>query len=83
MNAPMGPAGRGVVLAVLVSVALTAPALRAGDAVEPGEIRTKPTWSCMGIDWPFAGDDNTISRGRRSSAAACSAWRRARPMSSG
>jgi len=58
MNAPMGPAGRGVVLAVLVSVALTAPALRAGDAVEPGEIRTKPTWSCMGIDWPFAGDDN-------------------------
>lgn len=34
------------------------PGLRAGDNIEPGNIKTCPTWNCVGINWYFKGDEN-------------------------
>jgi hypothetical protein len=56
-------------------------ALHAADAVEPAEVSTRPTWSCMGINWPFQADGN-----RNASVAVAfrrtgtSEWRPALPL---
>ena len=58
MNAFIRPTvGRGAAV-LIAALALATAVARAGDAVQPGEVTAKATWACMGIDWPFAGDDN-------------------------
>ncbi|KKL67139.1 hypothetical protein LCGC14_2137970, partial [marine sediment metagenome] len=43
-------------LAVLLAAACSEG--RGANRIEPGDIRARPPWSCMGINWPFSGDDN-------------------------
>ena len=35
---------------------------RPGDAVVPGQVAIRPTWSCVGINWHFTGDANRNAR---------------------
>jgi hypothetical protein len=46
------------VAAGAVWLAAACPLVGAGEAVEPGRIAAKPTWCCMGLTWPYAGDEN-------------------------
>jgi hypothetical protein len=69
-------------LCTIALVALTAPALRAENAVRPGEfIIEPPTLICLGFEWAISGDDNrnaTVDVSYR--RAGDSQWRDALPL---
>src|SRR5687767_8386240 len=45
-----------VVLAVMIWAGLRLAC--AGDATTAEKAQAQPTWQCLGITWPYAGDDN-------------------------
>jgi len=57
--ASAAPAVRWVKPLLAVILAFSAPQARGADepAPRPGEVRCKPTWCCMGINWPVAGPE--------------------------
>jgi len=48
---------RGAAFTLLAAVLFCQEAY-AQDAIEPGDVQVRPTWSCTGIDWHFTGDAN-------------------------
>lgn len=68
----------GVIAAVILALGQ---GVMAGDAISAGEVQTRSTWACLGINWHFAGDDN-----RNASAAVefrrkgTTPWRPALPL---
>lgn len=80
---PLGTPLRGfrfVTLAFALAILLCAD-IRAGDGIEPGNIKSCPTWNCTGINWYFKGDENrnasVTTEFRRKGT---SAWRAALPL---
>lgn len=65
----------------MLAALLLAPAALAGPAIELGEVRLTPTWGCLGIEWPFAGDENRNAAAKvEFRRAGTEAWRPALPL---